>query len=357
MQTKYKLTILVLSGIIGLSSCGSGNPAEEAELKEHRRYDVILGPKIKDVFKPISASAPNPENELTEAKTQLGYYLYHDNRLSKNNTQSCNTCHNLATFGVDRQPTSAGDLGKFGDRNSPTVLNAALHTTQFWDGRAKDVEEQAGMPIMNPVEMNIPSEAFLVSRLKGIELYQKMFAEAFPGEADPITYKNLRLAIAAFERKLLTPSRFDKYLKGDSMALTVTEKKGMLTFIEVGCASCHYGPALGGNSIQKFGVFHDYMAYTGSKKQDFGLFVQTGKEADKNMFKVPSLRNVTETYPYFHDGSVKTIEEAIKIMSHTQLDAELSENEVTKIVAFLGALKADISDTTFKYAPKELRSL
>jgi cytochrome c peroxidase len=151
--------------------------------------------------------------------------LYFDNRLSKDETQSCNTCHDLNTFGVDRKPTSPGDNGGLGPRNSPTVLNAALHTTQFWDGRAKDVEEQAGMPITNPVEMAIPNENFLVKRLAGVELYQKMFKEAFPDDSKPLTYDNIEKAIAAFERTLLTPSKFDAYLKGNANALSLEEKR------------------------------------------------------------------------------------------------------------------------------------
>ncbi len=351
----HSLLLIITAGTL-LASCG-GKKENDLETREHKRYDAILYEKSKGVFSAIGGQAASTDNAITPEKSKLGYYLYHDNRLSKNNTQSCNTCHNLSTFGVDREATSAGDLGGRGDRNSPTVLNAALHDTQFWDGRASDVEQQAGMPILNPVEMNIPSEAFLISRLKEIQLYQDLFKSAFPGEADPITYKNLRLAIAAFERTLITPSRFDRYLRGDSMALTITEKKGMLTFIEVGCTSCHYGPLLGGNSFQKFGVFHDYMPLTGSQKADEGRYAVTKNEADKNVFKVPTLRNIGETYPYFHDGSVASLDQAVKIMGKTQLDVDLSENEVTKIVAFLNSLTGELSDPSVKKAPKEFTSL
>ncbi len=349
------LFLSVASGML-LFSCG-GKKENDLEMREHKRYDAILFEKSKGVFTALNAGAPSESNVVTEEKSKLGYYLYHDKRLSKNATQSCNTCHNLSTFGVDREATSAGDLGERGGRNSPTVFNAALHTTQFWDGRAADVEQQAGMPILNPVEMNIPSEAFLVDRLKEIPLYQDLFKTAFPGESDPITYKNLRMAIAAFERTLLTPSRFDRYLRGDSMALNITEKKGMLTFIETGCTSCHNGPLLGGNSFQKFGVFHDYMPLTGSKNTDEGRFAVTKNEADKHVFKVPSLRNIGETYPYFHDGSVAKLEDAVKIMGKTQLDLELSDNEIMKITAFLKSLTGELSDPAVKTAPKEFTSL
>lgn len=355
---KFRSIFTFISAGILLASCsGKKERANDLETREHKRYDALLFEKSKGIFSPIAGQASSTENPVTAEKSKLGYYLYHDKRLSKNNTQSCNTCHNLSTFGVDRQPTSAGDLGRRGERNSPTVLNAALHEAQFWDGRAKDVEQQAGMPILNPVEMNIPNEAFLVSRLKGIALYQELFKAAFPGEADPINYKNLRLAIAAFERTLITPSRFDRYLRGDSMALTLTEKKGMLAFIEVGCTSCHYGPLLGGNSFQKFGVFHDYMPLTGSKKADEGRFAVTKNEADRHVFKVPSLRNVAETYPYFHDGSVATLNDAVKIMGKTQLNLDLSEEEVSKIVAFLNSLTGELPDPSVKNPPKEFTSL
>jgi cytochrome c peroxidase len=196
--------------------------------------------------------------------------LYYDTRLSKTGNNSCNSCHNLATFGVDNLPTSKGDNGGFGGRNSPTVLNAATHAFQFWDGRAKDVEEQAGGPILNPVEMAIPSKDFLIAKLKGIKEYNDMFKAAFPTETDAVTYQNVQNAIAAFERTLLTPSPFDKYLSGDHKALTSEQRIGMKTFMDAGCIQCHSGSNLGGAMFQKFGVFANYRGFTHSKTNDDG---------------------------------------------------------------------------------------
>lgn len=344
---KLIVSAVLLAGT--LYSCGSKGKLTPEE-QEHARYDLILEEKL-------SMFGALPEvKDAGSAKSKLGYVLYYDNRLSKDGTQSCNSCHNLSTFGVDLLPTSPGDLGKHGDRNSPTVLNAALHQTQFWDGRAKDIEEQAGMPILNPVEMNIPSEAFLISRLKGIDLYTKLFAEAYPMDKDPITYKNLRDAIGAFERELITPSRFDKYVKGDKSALTIDEKKGMLTFIEVGCTTCHAGALLGGDMFQKFGVYQPYHKFTASEKLDYGMYALSKDSNQLFMFKVPSLRNIAETKPYFHDGSVSDLATAVKIMGHTQLDIELSETEIYKIVAFLHSLTGDISNPEYKKVPAELAS-
>ncbi|MCF8257808.1 MAG: cytochrome-c peroxidase [Flavobacteriales bacterium] len=296
----------------------------------------------RGMFKPLPASSENPDNPITKEKVKLGQVLYFDKRLSLDGTQSCNTCHNLATFGVDNLATSPGDAGKNGDRNSPTSLNAALHTTQFWDGRAKDVEEQAGMPITNPVEMAIPNEDFLVKRLKDIDLYQKLFAAAYPDDKAPVSYLNLKKAIGAFERQLLAPSKWDSYLGGHANALSLAEKKGLQTFINVGCTSCHGGELLGGNMFQKFGVHHDYWEHTKSVKVDEGRFTVTGLDADKYMFKVPSLRNVAKTAPYFHDGSVADLNSAVKIIAKVNLNKDLTDDEVKNIVTFLEALTGEL---------------
>lgn len=344
-------------GISGISffaiSCGKNKTTINADDTAHQQYDISLHDRLYENFSSIPESATNPQNPYTAAKVELGYHLYYDNRLSLNNTISCNSCHNLATYGVDGEPTSEGDDGGRGDRNSPTVLNAAFHTMQFWDGRATDIEQQAGMPILNPVEMAIPSEGFLMERLKGIELYQKLFKSAFPNDENPFTYTNLRLAIASFERELITPSRFDHYMNGDSKALSVQEKKGLSSFINLNCISCHNGSMLGGNMLQKFGVYASYMDYTNSKKEDLGLMTQTNAPTDKYMFKVPSLRNVAKTGPYFHDGSVTKLEDAVKIMGKVQLNADLSTDEISNITAFLNSLTGEIPEK-YKKAPQAL---
>jgi len=342
---KYWIPLTI--AVFGLTSCGQSPEDIEkariaAEQAESAKLEAEIGDMARGMFRPLSPTADNPDNPATKEKIKLGQVLYFDKRLSHDGTQSCNTCHNLATFGVDNLPTSPGDKGANGDRNSPTSFNAALHTTQFWDGRAKDVEEQAGMPILNPVEMAIPSAEFLIKRLKEIDLYKKLFAEAYPNESNPITYKNLEKAIGVFERQLLTPSKWDSYLGGQAEALSLEEKKGLQTFINVGCTSCHGGELLGGNMFQKFGVHHDYWEYTKSTKVDEGRFTVTGQEADKYVFKVPSLRNIAKTGPYFHDGSVAELPEAVRIIAKVNLNKDLTDDEVNSIITFLNALTGEL---------------
>ena len=295
----------------------------------HHKLDKTT---LKQFFEPLPASIIDEKKNA--ALIALGKKLYLDPKLSVNDTISCNSCHQLNNFGVDSQPTSPGHEGKRGGRNSPTTFNAALHIAQFWDGRAKDVEEQALGPILNPIEMGMPSEAAVVDKLKKIDEYKAMFAEAFKDEKDPIQYKNIGKAIGAFERTLITPSRFDDFLKGDENALNDAEKRGLQKFVHMGCANCHNGVAIGGNSYKKIGLVEEY------KTSDVGRFAVTGLETDKKVFKVPSLRNITKTAPYFHDGSVKTLDEAIEEMAEHQLGRKVGPGFVEDVKAFLGALTA-----------------
>lgn len=248
---------LSLAGIF-VYACGGNNNTQQAEAVKKDSSEKALLALAQGIFKPLPQVAENADNPISEEKVALGKLLYFDTRLSKTGNNSCNSCHNLATYGVDNEPTSPGDAGKRGNRNSPTSLNAALHAIQFWDGRAKDVEEQAGMPILNPAEMAIPNEAFLEKRLAEVALYQEKFKAAYPNDAKPINYKNIAKAIACFERTLVTPSKFDSYLKGDVNALTEQEKKGMQTFINSGCTACHSGATLGGTTLMKFGLLNDH---------------------------------------------------------------------------------------------------
>lgn len=289
------------------------------------------------MFKPLPTEAPSADNELTEAKINLGRMLYYETRLSKGGKMSCNSCHQLDKYGQDNLPFSPGHEGKLGGRSSPSTYNAALHIAQFWDGRAPSVEEQAKGPVLNPGEMGMPSADFVVEVLKSIPGYVEAFKAAFPSEADPITYNNFGKAVGAFERKLVTPSRWDEFLKGKKDALTAEEQKGYETYAKAGCVTCHNGPAVGGAMYQKLGLIKAW-----PELKDLGRFEATKQESDKHYFKVPSLRNVTETAPYLHDGSVKTIEEMVKMMAEYQLAKSLTDEEVTSIVTFLKALKGDI---------------
>ncbi len=289
----------------------------------------------KSMFQPLPEVAVSAENPLSPAKIALGKSLYSDKRLSLGNDISCNSCHRLDNFGVDNEPTSPGHKGQRGDRNSPSSFNAALHSVQFWDGRAPSVEKQALGPILNPKEMAMPSEAEVVKRLRSDPATVAAFKAAFPAQADPITYDNVGNAIGAFERTLLTPSRFDRYLTGDDSALTAKEKEGAQLFVETGCVTCHNGVGIGAGMYQKLGLVKPYPS------QDLGRFAVTKNEADKLLFKVPSLRNVDKTGPYFHDGSVKTLPEAVSLMAEYQLGKKLSAQQVNEIVVFLKTLTAE----------------
>ena len=305
-----------------------------AELDSHQQ----LRQKALTFFHPLPDKVEHPAGPDTPEKVALGKKLFLDPQLSSDGTISCNSCHRLDHFGVDNEVTSTGVGGQKGGRNSPTVYNAALHNMQFWDGRATDVEEQAGMPVMNPVEMAIPSEGALVERLKRVAEYVELFKVTYPADRDPLNCGNIRESIGAFERTLMTPGRFDAFLKDEPTALTPSEMAGLRTFMEVGCTNCHTGAAVGGTMLQKFGVHADFRPLTGSSVADEGRKQVTGAEADKDMFKVPSLRNITKTAPYFHDGRVTELEKAVRVMGTTQLGKELTDQEVTDLMTFLEAL-------------------
>ncbi|MCD8529153.1 MAG: cytochrome-c peroxidase [Chitinophagales bacterium] len=340
--------VFFFSSLIFLVSCSHKTP--DSLKVDGSEYDLALQPYLAS-FEALPTSAKNEANVSTPEKIALGHALYYDSRLSMTGKNSCNSCHNLKTFGVDNLPTSPGDNGGFGGRNSPTTLNAAFHTMQFWDGRAADVEEQAGGPILNPVEMAIPSKEYLMNRLSNIEEYKELFAKAYPNQTDPYTYLNVQHAIASFERELLTPSRFDDYLNGNKSALTKQEKQGMMQFALTGCTTCHNGVGLGGNSFQVFGVYDQYWKHTNSKGIDKGLADLTDEEMDMYKFKVPSLRNVAETAPYFHDGSVKDLREAVKIMGQIQLAEPLTDEQIDNITAFLKATSGKVPEQ-YQSAPK-----
>ncbi|OYU95823.1 MAG: cytochrome-c peroxidase [Bacteroidetes bacterium B1(2017)] len=351
---KKTITLAIVAGLIYACGGNQSSKTSESAKSDTVQTDELLT-QAQGVFKTLPAKAENSENEMSDAKIELGKLLYFDTRLSKTGHNSCNSCHNLGTFGVDNKSFSEGDAGKLGGRNSPSTFNAALHSSQFWDGRAKDVEEQAGMPVMNPVEMAIPNEDFLVKRLAGVSMYQEKFKAAFPSDAKALTYKNIAKAIAAFERTLITPSKFDTYLGGDITALNDSEKEGLKTFMNAGCTACHNGATIGGTQLMKFGLINDYHPLTKSTNKDNGLMDQTKKEADKDIFKVASLRNVEKTHPYFHDGSVADLKVAIKVMAKAQLNKDLTDQEVSSIETFLKTLTSDIPEET-KKAPAELAS-
>jgi cytochrome c peroxidase len=299
------------------------------------------------MFAPLPAAVDAASGAPSEDAIKLGRMLYYEPRLSKSQKISCNSCHDLATYGVDHQPTSDGHAGKLGDRNSPTVYNAAAHFAQFWDGRAPDVEEPAKGPVLNPVEMAMAGEASVVAVLQSMPEYVELFAKAFPGDPKPISYDNMAKAIGAFERKLMTPSRWDALLAGDQNALTPEEQVGLKTFLDAGCQSCHSGALLGGTSYQRLGAAKAY-----PNNADPGRYKLTKNDADKAVFKVPSLRNIDKTGPYFHDGHVADLRDAVRQMGDYQLGKTLTDAEVQHIVAFLAVLTGKIDQEYIK--PPEL---
>lgn len=291
--------------------------------------------QAKASFKPLPEVMEHPDNPITEEKIALGRKLYFDKRLSKNHDVACASCHVLSEYGVDGEPTSSGHKGQKGDRNSPTVYNAGLHFSQFWDGRAADLEEQAKGPILNPVEMAIPDEAAAVAVISSIPGYVEEFDEVFPGEG--VTYDNIAKAIAAYERKLVTPAPFDAFLNGDASALNEDALRGLSLFYEAGCTTCHTGVGVGGGMFQKLGIQKPY------DTKDEGRFKVTQNVAEKFIFKVPSLRNVAKTGPYLHDGSVGTLEDMVALMAEYQTaKGKLSDDEMKWMVAFLNSLTGEL---------------
>ena len=285
-------------------------------------------------FSPLPAAMPGAENDTPE-RVALGKKLYFEKRLSINDTQSCASCHRLEDgfAGVDNLPVSPGARGEQGTRNSPTVLNAGWQDSQFWDGRAADLVEQAKGPILNPIEMGMPDEQAVEEKVRGIAEYQRAFALAFPGNEPAITYQNIAEAIAAFERTLITPSRFDEFMNGDAGALSVAEQRGLNDFIKIDCKSCHDGKLLGGEAYEPLGKENPY-----ENQADLGIYALTKDEDDRMVFKVSPLRNVALTAPYFHDGKIKTLDEAVRKMGKLQLDKELTDQQTSDITSFLKAL-------------------
>jgi cytochrome c peroxidase len=309
---------------------------------------VQVNAEALNLFAPLPAVMSSPDNPVTDAKVTLGRILYYDPRLSASQKISCNTCHPLDAYGAESKPVSTGHKNQKGNRNAPTVYNAAGHFVQFWDGRAPTVEEQAKGPITNPVEMAMPSNAAAVQVIKSMPEYVALFQTAFPKDKDdPITYNNMALAIGAFERELVTPSRWDTFIEGDQSALTDAEKSGFNTFAATGCQWCHSGPYVGGSEYQKLGVMKPWL-----DQADQGLYQVTKEENDKMVFKVPSLRNIKKTGPYFHDGSVPTLDQAIRNMAVHQRGVTLTDAQVKSIEIWMDSLTGQVPMSYIK--PPEL---
>ena len=330
MRDRYKglLGILAIIGILAsMSQASTASQTREPLLKQARA-----------LFKPLPKDMATPEYPVSPARVALGKRLFFDPRISLDGTVSCSRCHQVSLYGTDALAKAVGVKDRVNPRNAPTVLNAALEFAAHWRGDRKNVEDQATQALIGPPSFGEPDYAAAMARLKAIRGYAPLFARAFPGEKDPITPENWGFAIGAYERTLVTPSPFDAYLKGNTRALSPMARSGLGKFISTGCAACHNGVDVGGGMFQKFGVMKDYWKETGSTQIDKGRYDVTGKTGDMYVFKVPSLRNVAMTPPYFHDGSVATLPQAIRVMAKVQLGKTLSDQDVREITAFLNSL-------------------
>ncbi len=299
-----------------------------------------IEPETPGVVHPREPIKPIPlEITVDVRKAALGKALFYERRLSHNDTIACVTCHDISKGGADGLTHSIGINAAEGAINAPTVFNSGLNFRQFWDGRAATLEEQIDGPIQNPQEMASSWEE-VVAKLRAIPRYTKQFREIFPGGIEP---RSIKEALAEFERSLTTPnSRFDKFLRGDPSSLTDAEKEGYRKFKSYGCASCHQGVNAGGNMFATLGAMADYFEDRGHIEQaDYGRFNVTGREEDRFVFKVPSLRNVALTAPYFHDGSAPTLEAAVVVMGRYQLGRQLSPEDARQIAAFLRTLTGE----------------
>jgi cytochrome c peroxidase len=304
--------------------------------------------RAQGMFKPLPADAGTADRPLTPERVELGRLLFFENRVSSDGHVSCAACHLPSYYGTDAIPQAMGNRGIVLPRNTPTVFNTALQFVQHYGGNRVDVEEQAVKAIASKLAYGNADQAEAEKRLREITAYRPMFEKAFPGEAEPMTAANWGTAIGAYERTLLTPAPFDRYLGGDTAALSAQAKQGLDKFMSFGCSGCHSGVTVGGQMYQKFGVTQDYWNLTGSKEielfkgRDKGRFQDTKNEADAFMFKVQQLRNVAVTPPYFHDGSVAELGDAVRIMAKLQLGRDLGEADVADLIAFLESLTGEV---------------
>jgi cytochrome c peroxidase len=296
------------------------------------RRDRLADPAMLEMFTPL-APAPAADPRVVA----LGRKLYFEARLSSDRRISCNTCHPLDRYGADGQITSVGVRAQRGTRNAPTVYNAAGHVAQFWDGRARTLAEQARGPLLNPVEMAMPDARAIIAALRSIPAYGPAFQAAFPGQADPLTFDNLGRAIEAFERGLVTPARWDRFLSGDKAALSGAEQAGFNQFLAAGCHACHSGALIGGTMFQALGVVRPF-----PRQQDLGRYLVTRNDAERMVFKVPSLRNVEKTAPYFHDGLTLTLADAVAQMGEYQAGKQLNAAQINSIMSFLKTLTGEL---------------
>ncbi len=298
--------------------------------------------RAQTIFGTLPATMSSPDNPITPEKVRLGRALFWESRISVDKTVSCAKCHPMGLFAADGLKKALGNNCKENPRNAPCIFNAASQISEHWIGNRTSVEDQAKQALIGPPSFGMPNYESVEKVLKGMKGYVAMFKAAFPDEKDPVTADNFAKAVGAFERTLVTPAPFDDFLRGNAKALTAQQRQGLQTFMDTGCMTCHFGPFVGGQVYQKFGVFAPYEKFTKSEKLDEGRFAVTKKPADKFFFKVPVLRNVAETPPYFHDGSVAGLVDAVTIMAKVQLGKDLTRGQAEDIAAFLGSLTGKI---------------
>ena len=335
IRTKQRALLKVFVFFVAFSFSASAHAAAG---------DQDLIKKAGQIFGPLPQTMPSEQNPITPAKVKLGKVLFYELRISIDGTVSCAKCHPISLYAADGLKKARGNNCKENPRNAPTIFNAASQVSEHWIGNRTSVEDQAKQSVTGPPAFGMPSYESVEKLLRGMKGYVTLFQEAFPGEKEPVTIDNFARAIGAFERTLVTPAPFDDFMKGNAEALTEQQKKGLKTFLDTGCMTCHFSPYVGGQMYQKFGVFEPYMKYTKSEKIDEGRFAVTKNEADKNLFKVPVLRNVAMTPPYFHDGSVDKLDQAVWIMAKIQLGKDLSSQQTGDIAAFLTSLTGRIAD-------------
>jgi cytochrome c peroxidase len=310
----------------------------------HAAGDDALLKDARSLFASLPKNLATAERPVTPALVELGRALFFEPRASVDGTVSCARCHQPQLYGSDGLTKSHGHHDKIGTRNAPTVLNTALQVKQHWSGNREDVEDQATRALTGAGSYGNPNFDAPMTRLKAIAGYQPLFKAAFPGDADPVTAANWGRAIGAYERTLVSRSRFDDFLDGKEEALSARERAGLRTFIDTGCIACHNGVGVGGGDFRKFGVVEDYWKATGSQEIDKGRAVDTKKPEDEYLFKVASLRNVAMTSPYFHDGSVPSLDAAVRVMAKVQLGVAVDDKAVQDIVAFLGSLTGPLPE-------------
>jgi cytochrome c peroxidase len=341
---KFIVKIALLLLIVCFAGSSLGDNGDEDLLRQ-----------AKQVFSPLPQVMSSDKNPITPEKIKLGKILLYETRISVDGTVSCVRCHPIGLYAADGLKKSIGNNCKVNPRNAPTLFNAAGQISAHWIGNRADVEDQAKQSVIGPPSFGMQSYEAAEKRLKEIKGYMDLFKKAFPGDNEPVKVDNFAKAVGAFERTLVTPSPFDIFLKGKKGVLKENEKRGLKTFIETGCTACHSGTYVGGQMYQKFGIVEPYWKYTKSEEIDEGRFLVTKNESDKYVFKVPGIRNVSKTSPYFHDGSVDKLEDAVLIMGKVQLGSSLTRLQIEDIVAFLKSLTGKIPEDALKIPLLPLR--